>query len=325
MIIPALDSAETLPAALDSIAAQDYPNIVEVVVAAGDAATAAVARGRGVVVVDNPSGRTPVGLNRALAATTGEVIVRCDAQSELSPGYVSRAVQTLEETGADNVGGMQIPVGSTFKQKAIAAAMASSLGAGDARYRVGGEAGPAETVYLGVYRRATLERLGGFDESFLRTQDYELNHRINQSGGIVWFDPGLETRYRPRKTLRSLARQYHDYGRAKRLFARKHRGGLRPRQMAPPVLVVVLAVSLLGAVFEPRLLVVPAAYLGLLIVGGLLTIPRAGAAALLVPIALAVMHLSWGLGFLRETSVPVEHGGPGPDETRADLGSPGAS
>src|SRR5690554_1061261 len=138
----------------------------------------------GARVVDNPTGVTATGLNLAISVTTGEIIVRCDAQSELPPGYVSRAVRTMERTGADNVGGMQVPVGGSPRQRAIAAAMASPLGAGNARYRLGGEEGPTDTVYLGVFRKQTLLELGGFDESFLRTQDYELNHRIRKAGGV---------------------------------------------------------------------------------------------------------------------------------------------
>ena len=107
-----------------------------------------------------------------------------DAHSVIPPGYLDRAVQILIDTGADVVGGMQVPVGRTAWEKAIAAAMSSRLGAGDARYRIGGKPGRADTVYLGVFRKSTLERLGGYDEHFDRNQDYELNQRIRDSGGI---------------------------------------------------------------------------------------------------------------------------------------------
>ncbi len=146
---------------------------------------------------------------------------------------------------------MQVPVGNTASEKAIAAAMSSRLGAGDARYRIGGKAGPADTVYLGVFLRSTLERLGGYDEHFDRNQDYELNQRIRDSGGTVWFDPDLEVSYRPRGSLSALARQYFDYGRWKREFARHHPGSLRPRQLAPPLLVTGLVVAILAGFWWP--------------------------------------------------------------------------
>jgi cellulose synthase/poly-beta-1,6-N-acetylglucosamine synthase-like glycosyltransferase len=293
VIIPARNARDDLERALASVDAQTYPNIVEVVVADADGSAEGL-NGPRLRVVPNPTGTTPAGLNLAIAGSRGDVIVRCDAQAVLPPGYVSRAVETLEKTGADNVGGMQVPVGDGPWGEAIAAAMASPWGAGDARYRIGGEAGPAETVYLGVFRRTALERVGGFDEEFIRTQDYELNHRIIATGGKVWFDPELRVEYRPRSSLSLLARQYLGYGRAKRAFARKHPGSLRWRQMAPPMLVLVLGGSLIGSIWWPGLVVIPLFYVAALLTAGAMS----KSSPLRVAAALATMHLSWGWGFV---------------------------
>ena len=290
VVIPARDAAETLSRALESVESQDYERIVDVVVAAADEITAAAAHR--VKVVMNPTGSTPAGLNLAIAASRGDVIVRCDAHSKLPVSYVSRAVETLDRTGAAVVGGMQVPVGESAWERAIAAAMRSPLGAGDARYRVGGEEGPVETVYLGVFRRDVLDALGGFDESFARTQDYELNHRVVESGRSVWFDPELEVEYRPRGGLGALWGQYFAYGRAKRLFRAKHPGALRWRQLAPPLLVVVLATALVVSIWLPIALVIPVGYAVMLLIAGLTNgSPRSA-------LALATMHVAWGLGFL---------------------------
>lgn len=298
IVIPAANSASTIGEAIRSAQAQDYPNIVDIVVPAADEESAGVARAAGTRVVENPSRLTPVALNLAIAASSGEVVVRVDAHSTLPTDYVSTAVSTLLETDADNVGGMQVPVGSSFWSRAIAASMASPAGSGDARYRIGGPPGPTETVYLGVFRRSTLERLGGYDESYVRHQDYELNERIRAGGGTVWFDPKLKVIYRPRSSLRELARQYFDYGSWKRAFFRTRPGSLRPRQAAPPVIVMVLAASLVATVWSPWALLIPAVYAAGLVGAGLLSVNQAGVAALGVPLALATMHLSWGLGFL---------------------------
>ena len=298
IVIPAANAARIIGESLRAIGAQDYPNIVDVVVAAADQDTAAAARLTGVTVVDNPSGRTPTGLNLAIGASTGEIVVRVDAHSIVPPDYVSRAVVTLTETRADNVGGMQVPVGESFWGRAIAAAMSSPAGSGDARYRIGGKAGPVETVYLGVFRRSTLDRLGGYDESFARHQDYELNERIRVAGGTVWFDPELRVEYLPRSSLRLLARQYFDYGSWKRSFARSNPGALRPRQLAPPLLVVLLVMSLAASLVSPWFLLVPGLYLLGLVAAALATAPSSGPAFVGVPIALLTMHIAWGLGFL---------------------------
>ncbi|MEX1134450.1 MAG: glycosyltransferase family 2 protein [Acidimicrobiia bacterium] len=297
VVIPALNAADKIGAALSSITSQEYENIAEVIVAAGDDDTLRVAKDSGAIVVHNPSGRTPDALNLGIGLATGDVVVRCDAQSVLPDSYVSIAVETLVRTGAVNVGGMQVPVGITFWERAIAAAMASPIGAGDARYRTGGNEGPAETVYLGVFDRERLEALGGYDAEFVRNQDYELNHRIIESGGLVWFNPALKVEYRPRGSLRELWDQYFQYGQAKKLFARRNPGSLRWRQLAPPLLVIGLLLSLIASFFSLWAFAVPAAYLTAITLGTLI-MPRRLKANAGTVLALATMHIAWGLGFL---------------------------
>jgi glycosyltransferase involved in cell wall biosynthesis len=298
VIIPAAGAAGTIGQAIEAVQAQGYGGLRTIVVASFDEETAEAARRHGAKVVANPGGVTPTGLNLALTVGTAEFVARVDAHSIIPKGYLERAVEVLLETGADNVGGMQVPVGDTGWMKVIAAAMTSPIGAGDARYRIGGTAGPAETVYLGVFRRATLKRLGGFDESFERNQDYELNHRIRESGGLVWFDPKLKVMYRPRSSLSDLARQYFNYGRWKRVFSRRHPNSLRWRQLVPPAAVAAIVLSLVGAIWVPLLLVVPATYVALLGIAALISIRRHGWVAIGLPLPWAVMHMSWGTGFL---------------------------
>jgi len=298
IVIPASGAGASLPAALRAVHDQTYPNIVDVIVAAADDDSAKAATASGATTVPNPQGRTPTGLNRAIARSAGDVVVRVDARSIIPENYVAQIVEALAETGADNVGGMQVPVGRTFSERPIAAAMRSRAGAGGARYRVGGERGPTDTVYLGAFRRETLERLGGFDERYERHQDYELNQRIRDQGGVVWFDPELRVEYRPRSSLKALARQYYDFGKWKRRFARDHPGTLLMRQKAPPTLVPILALSLAGSLLWRPLLLLPASYAAALIAAGLTQLRTAGPAALGAPAALATMHLAWGLGFL---------------------------
>src|SRR5699024_2646046 len=133
----------------------------------------------------------PTALNAAIAASRHEIVARVDGHAMLPPDYLRLAVQALGGTGADNVGGIMAAEGATAFERAVACAMPARLGVGNARFRTGGEAGPTDTVYLGVFRRAALERVGGYDESLLRAQDWELNHRIRQTGGIVWFTPRM--------------------------------------------------------------------------------------------------------------------------------------
>ena len=300
VVIPARNAEASIPATLDSVLSQDYTGPVEVVVADGSdtSATSEIVRRLypTVRLIPNPDRSAGSGFNRALRVATGEVIARCDAHASFPPGYLRRAVETLQGTGAANVGGRQRPVGTTFFERLVAIAMRTLLGSGGARYRTGGPEGPVDTVYLGVFRRKALEAVGGADPSLLRNQDYELNWRLRAHGDTVWFDPGLEVRYRPRGTLWALARQYFDYGRWKRVVIRRHPHSLRARHLAAPLLVAGLAASALTG--SPWAAVLPLSYLLVLVAGSLAAgIRHREPAALLLPPVLATMHLSWGAGF----------------------------
>lgn len=251
-MVPVRNEAAHLPAAIDAIVSQAYPGSVEVVLAVGPSldGTETVAaelalRHPQVRVVSNDAGSTPAGLNAAIRASTAPIVARVDGHSRLSPGYLKQAVRTLERTGAVNVGGIQRAVGVSAFERAVAAAMTSRFGTGDARFHYGGHEGPTDTVYLGVFRRDALERAGLFDETLVRNQDYELNIRLRANRGVVWFDPELSVEYRPRGTWRSLARQYFEYGQWKREVLRRHPGSLRWRQALPPLAV---SIFMLGAV-----------------------------------------------------------------------------
>ncbi|MYA33626.1 MAG: glycosyltransferase family 2 protein [Gemmatimonadales bacterium] len=321
VVVPARDAEATLAAALDSVLAQDYGGAVEAIVADGSetAATRELVRRRfpGVRVVPNPRGGISAGLNLALAAARHAVVARLDARAAWPSGYLARAVATLERSGAVNVGGRQHAAGTTRFERAVALVTNTPLGAGGARYRVGGREGPVETVFLGVFRRAALEAAGGWDEALLRSEDYELNCRLRALGGTVWFDPALSVAYRPRGSLGALARQYFDYGRWKRAVLRRHPRSLRLRQAAPPLLLAALAASALlavcGAVLAagsfPALApaagpmlraaaVFPAGYALLLAASaGALGLGRRRAEAMLAPAVAATIHLAWAAGF----------------------------
>lgn len=305
-MIPARNAAASIGRTIAAATAQDYAGPLEVVVAVavgdGEAATRhALENTERVIVVSNPDGSAAAGLNAAVAAASGEVIVRCDAHASLPPGYVTRAVRTLLQTGAGNVGGRQVPAGDGYFSRVVALAMTHPLGAGDARYRLGGEAGPTDTVYLGVFRKSTLTELGGFDEGLDRNQDYELNWRIRQAGRTVWFDPELAVQYEPRSTPAALWQQYFDYGKWKRQVLRKHPGSMRPRQLAAPLVVIALAAAtmLLFTRLSEWGALIWVGYVALLLLAAAFTaLRRQAVEALTLPFALAVMHVAWGTGFL---------------------------
>lgn len=309
VVMPILNEEQHLAESVGRVLAQDHAGPVELVLALGpssdrsdEVAAALAAADPRIVLVANPSGRTPDALNAAVAVTSHPVVVRVDGHAVIPRDYVRIAVETLRRTGADNVGGIMAARGTTPFEQAVAAAMSSRLGVGNARFHTGGQEGATETVYLGVFRRTALERVGGYDAHFARAQDWELNHRIRQSGGLVWFTPRLVVDYRPRGSVGALGRQYFHYGRWRRVVARRH-GTISARYLAAPVLVAGIAATLLVAPWWPWSLLGPGGYVLAVTAGGLAV--GAGLplrARLRVPVALATMHLSWGAGFL--TSPP---------------------
>lgn len=307
-MMPARNEESTIGAAIRSALGQVDAPPLEVVVAVGESedATRSVVSDLAhddhrVRIIPNVEGNTPVGLNAAIQEARGEVIVRCDAHSNLPADYLATALRVMEETGADVVGGTQQAVGDRFWQRAAAIAMTTPVGVGDAKFHTGGRQGAVDTVYLGVFKRSALERVGLFDESLTRNQDYELNFRIRESGGVVYYHPDLAVDYYPRANPAALASQYRQYGAWKRLVLRRFPESLRWRQLAAPLLVVGLVVSLILLIFGQRILaaVVPAVYLAAILGTSMVElIRRRDAAALGLALVLPTMHLSWAFGFM---------------------------
>jgi succinoglycan biosynthesis protein ExoA len=254
-----------------------------------------------VTIVENPTGKTPAGLNLAIRAAKNQVIVRVDAHSQLNPEYTSLALQILNETGAANVGGVMKAVGESPFQQAVAWAYGSRFGLGGGAYHVGGEAGPSDSVYLGVFRKEILEKLGGFDEKMIRGQDWELNLRIRESGEMVWFDPRLEVTYYPRSSLKKLARQFFDTGAWRAQLTKAHINRANLRYFAPPVLVLVTIAGLLGTitgVLGTLGLIPLIGYLTGVLLISISSLSLGLKAKLALLVALPAMHFSWGSGFI---------------------------
>ncbi|MFI0217713.1 glycosyltransferase family 2 protein [Streptomyces lydicus] len=307
VIMPVLNEERHLRNSVRHILEQEYAGEMEVVIALGpstdrtdEIAAELVAEDPRVHTVPNPTGRTPAALNAAIKASRHPVVVRVDGHGMLSPDYIATAVRLLEETGAANVGGIMHAEGENAWEDAVAAAMTTKIGVGNAAFHTGGTAGPADTVYLGVFRRDALEQQGGYNEEFIRAQDWELNFRIREAGGQVWFSPELRVQYRPRPSVKALAKQYKDYGKWRHVVARYHAGSINLRYLAPPAAVCAIAAGLVvGAAVTPWGFVVPAGYLAAITAGSLPAGKGLSAKARVqIPVALATMHMSWGLGFL---------------------------
>jgi glycosyltransferase involved in cell wall biosynthesis len=318
VVMPVRNEERHLAESVRHVLGQDYPGELEVVLAVGpsadrteDLAREVAAAHPRVTVVANPGGQIPAALNAAIRAARHQVIVRVDGHALLPPGYLKTALGALAQTGAADVGGVMAAEGVTVFQKAVAWAMTSKAGVGSAAFHTGGGAGPADSVYLGVYRREAVERAGGYDEGMLRAEDWDLNYRIRAGGGLIWFTPDLRVTYRPRASVRALGSQYFHYGRWRRVIVRDHPETANFRYLAPPAAACLvaagLAVGLAGLAFSaagaPAALaaglIIPAGYLaGVTAVGLGMTRGVPARIRVRIPLVLGVMHMCWGAGFL---------------------------
>ncbi|MCU1543572.1 MAG: glycosyl transferase family 2 [Microbacteriaceae bacterium] len=318
-VMPVLNEALYIESAIATVFHQDYPGEKELILALGpstdgtdDIVARLAAADPRISTVRNPEIDIPVGLNLAIRASRYPVIVRVDAHSELEPGYTSRALATLERTKAANVGGIMHARGKTPFQAAAARGYNSRFGLGGARYHGSGEEGPAESAYLGVFRRDVLAEVEYFDESLRRGEDWELNLRIRAAGHTVWFDPALKVTYWPRESWSKLARQFCATGIWRGELVRRYRGRNPWRFFVPPVLVLnVLASAILfvlqvaGVVEGWPSAVASVVYLGplayILLVLWLAFVADRGEKLLdrwFFVVVLPTMHLSWGVGFI---------------------------
>jgi succinoglycan biosynthesis protein ExoA len=317
--MPVLNEAGYIENAVNTVLSQDYEGEQELILALGPSTDATdeivaqlTARDPRIVCVHNPNTDIPYGLNLAIKRAKYPVIVRVDAHSELEPGYTTRAVQTLQRTGAANVGGLMKARGKTKFQAATARAYNSRFGLGGAAYHDGAAEGPAESAYLGVFRREVLTEVNYYDESLRRGEDWELNLRIRAAGHQVWFDPALVVTYWPRESWTKLVRQFIATGAWRGELVRRYAARNPWRFFAPPVLVVAVLLSIVAIVLQLTgvlggwLALVawlvyagPIAYLIFLVVVALVADRSASwRDRLLFLLVLPTMHLSWGLGFL---------------------------
>ena len=314
VIIPVLNEERFLKQSVQAILNQNYSGQLEIILALGPSKDQTnviaqdLAKDQRIKLVENPSGRTAAALNNAIKNSNFDIIVRLDGHAIVDSNYIKNAVKTLVESGADNVGGLMKAEGTNAFEKSVAAAMTSKFGVGNAPFHVGGKSGEVDTVYLGTFRKSALERVGYFDESFIRAQDWEMNYRIRKTGGKIWFNPDLVVSYRPRKNLLQLAKQYFEYGQWRKQVTKTYPETVSMRYLAPPITVSGLIVGIIMVLFSKILDInwlqigwlAPLVYLTVILLAFLSIGSKIGLLSrLYLLLVLPTMHLSWGVGFLK--------------------------
>jgi succinoglycan biosynthesis protein ExoA len=312
VIVPMYNEERYIFGCLNAILSQDYQGSVEVLVIDGgstDDSRQIVHRLMDesripIRLLCNPKRIVPTSFNMGIRAAQGDIVVRVDAHAVIEKDYVRKCVEYLHSSGADNVGGLMRPVqNQTRIGQTIALAMSCPFGVGTGKFHYSEREEFVDTVYLGAFRKSTLLALGGYDETFLRNQDYELNYRIRQAGGKILLTPAIKSHYYTRSSLRKLWSQYFQYGFWKMQMLRKHPRSVRVRQLVPPLFVLTLLLSgALSAFSSLAAWVFPlviASYLSLSLTFSFSIAARRGWRYLpILPVIFACLHLSWGLGFL---------------------------
>lgn len=306
VVIPMRNEEAYIVACLESLLANQVTGAIEFLVYDGESTDRSAElvrefsqRHPQVRLFPNPARLQAPAFNTALRQARGRFFVRADAHSIYPVNYIAECLRLLDESGASNVGGLQLAVGTTWVSTAIAAAVSSPFGAGDAKYRHAIRPAFTDTVYLGAWRTDTLRELGGMREDMAVNEDYEMNVRLRAAGGRVYLSPTIHSTYFVRGSLAKLARQYGRYGFWKVRTLLDHPGSLRWRQLAAPALIVALVatwplVHWLGWIGAAPM----AAYVLANVAASVHLAARTSWRSLpLLPLIFGIVHGAWGAGF----------------------------
>jgi succinoglycan biosynthesis protein ExoA len=317
IVVPARNEERSIGATLEALRRQDYREVEIIVVDGGstDATVEVVERHAAedprVVLLHNPKQTIPTALNIALAAARGRWLVRMDAHSTVGPEYVALAVARLEEGRWGGVGGRKDGTGTTPAGRAIAAALGSRFGVGGSVYHHGVTEQEVDHIPFGAYPTELVRQLDGWDERLVANEDFEFDHRLRNSGGVLLFDPRLRISWQSRQSVRDLYHQYVRYGRGKVDVARLHPGSLSLRHLLPPVLVPWLVAAALAGLRRPAVgAAMCAPYAAALAAASIRTGRRVDdpTARWYVPGAFLAMHVGWGVGVWSRALDVLRHG-----------------
>lgn len=328
IIMPVRNEAASLDAALASVCSQATDASIEVIVVDDHSTDSSrsiverwIAQEEHVRLVSSPRRGIPQALNRGLDAARGRYLVRVDGHSIIPPDYVQALLDHIRSDACEGVGGHKRAIGQGPFGRAVAAAHGSRFGIGDSKYHYSPRQELVDHIPFGAYATELALAIGGWDEELMTNEDYDFDFRYQQAGGRLLFDPAIVVDWRVRETPARLAHQYYAYGRGKFTTLVRHPSSLHLRWLAPPVLVGSLATGILFSRTTPGrvlLAVVGGSYALFLTTGAAILGPRVGVRlAPSVALALGIMHLSWGTGFLASAGTAVLSRVPGARRLRA--------
>lgn len=315
IIIPCYNEVNFIKKFLQNIVDQDYPREkVEVFLVDGisndgtrEEIATFIKSYSYIHLLDNEKRYVPFALNKGILNSSGEVIIRMDVHAEYPSDYFSTLVESLYQLKADNVGGswITLPGNSAIKSLAIASALSSPFGVGNAYYRLNIKTiRQVDTVPFGCYRKSVFDRIGLFDEDLLRNQDDGFNAKLTKSGGKIFLIPDIKIRYYARTSIKSIVKMFYQYGLFKPLGNKKAGRPATLRQFVPPLFVLFLIFCGIGTLFTNSALLVGIPGLAFYLLINLIftfsisikhSQPRL---IFYMPWIFFILHISYGFGYL---------------------------
>lgn len=310
VVMPVLNEEKYIKNCLDSLLSQDYPKEnLEILLIDGMSNDNTVkiineytSKYDFIKLFSNPKKTVQYALNIGIKNAKGDFIVRMDAHASYSNDYISKCMEYLKKTKAENVGGPTIVKGISPVQKIVAAAYNSPFALGGSRHYEENFEGYADTVAWGAFKKQTLEKLGMYDERLPRSEDDDLNFRITKNGGKIFITPKIKSVYYPKDNFKKLFNQYFNYGLWKVAVIKKHQKPLRLAHLVPMLFVAFIAIfgilSFVSKFFLFIFLSVMALYLSLDIYFSFTNKYAKNITSKFgLILAHLIIHFSYGLGF----------------------------
>lgn len=250
-------------------------------------------------LIENSLRIQSAGINLAVQrfGADADVLIRCDAHADYPPDFVAALLSTMERVGSDSVVVPMDTVGTGCVQNAIAWASNSIIGTGGSAHRAGRKSGFVDHGHHAAMRVSKFVEVGGYNATFAHNEDAELDFRLRAFGAKIYLDAGTRIRYQPRSSFGSLWTQYFNYGFGRLRTIMRHPSSIRLRQFVVPANLVLVLISLAGALLTPVSLVWPAFYFSVLLAASVhAAVVRRSACGLLVGAAALVMHTAWAVG-----------------------------
>jgi glycosyltransferase involved in cell wall biosynthesis len=310
VIMPILNEEKYIGKCLDSLVLQDYlKENLEILLVDGMSNDDTVKivneylkKYNYIKLLSNPKKTVQYALNIGIENARGEYIVRMDAHAFYANDYISKCVEYIKKTKAENVGGPTVVKGFEPVQKIVAAAYNSPFALGASHHYEENFEGYADTVAWGAFKKQTLENMGMYDTRLPRSEDDDLNYRIIENGGKIFITPEIKSVYYPKDSFKKLFEQYFNYGLWKVAVIKKHRKPSRIAHLVPMLFVAfIVAFGILS--FVSRFFFV--AFLSVMLLYFILdfyfSFTNKHAKSLKSKFGLMwahlVIHISYGLGF----------------------------